>query len=270
MLHTTRGARVTIAALAAFLVIHSPQARPAETPEAAPPPVTAPHPKRHHHARPRSTTLVRENLLQRLVGAFDTRPQPTATATPASASSRKPRSGATLPPAPRRMPMQAVKSSPMDRSEATPPADAAPVVGLSAEEFVEQAAAVAAAEPVRLEFDVRESRALVGEGEQLVMRIAVRNVGGEAAEQVRATLFFAEGIEPVQALGQTAEIYPGEVRFAAIPRIEPGASADLLVTAVGTRPGTVAYRGELECRHVAGRTAHEGAVTVQARKVTER
>jgi hypothetical protein len=120
--------------------------------------------------------------------------------------------------------------------------------------------------PARLEFDVRESRSLVGEGEQIVMRIAVRNVGGETAERVTATLFFAEGIEPVQAIGQSAEVYPGEVRFEAVPRLSPGSSVDLLVTAVGTRPGSVTYRGELECRQIAGRIAREGAVTVRARR----
>lgn len=123
--------------------------------------------------------------------------------------------------------------------------------------------------PARLEFDVRESRSLVGEGEQIVMRIAVRNVGGETAERVTATLFFAEGIEPVQAIGQSAEVYPGEVRFAAVPQLSPGSSVDLLVTAVGTRPGSVTYRGELECRQLAGRIAREGAVTVRAKRVVQ-
>lgn len=122
----------------------------------------------------------------------------------------------------------------------------------------------------RIEFDVRESRSLVGEGEQIVVRIAMKNVGGEPAEGVTTTLFFAEGIEPVQAIGHAAEVYPGEVRFAAVPEIPPGSSVDLLVTAVGTRPGSVTYRGELECRQLAGRIAREGAVTVRSRAAAER
>jgi hypothetical protein len=123
------------------------------------------------------------------------------------------------------------------------------------------------AAPARLEFDVRESRSLVGEGEQIVMRIAVRNVGGLAAERVTATLFFAEGIEPVQAIGHVAEVFPGEVRFATVPELSPGSSVDLLVTAVGTRPGSVPYRGELACDQLAGLIAREGAVTVQPRRM---
>jgi hypothetical protein len=123
------------------------------------------------------------------------------------------------------------------------------------------------ATPARLEFDVRESRSLVGEGEQIVMRIAVRNVGGATAERVTATLFFADGIEPVQAIGHTAEVFPGEVRFATVPELSPGSSVDLLVTAVGTRPGSVPYRGELACDQLAGLIAREGAVTVQPRRM---
>lgn len=120
--------------------------------------------------------------------------------------------------------------------------------------------------PARLEFDIRESRSLVSEGEQVVMRIAVRNVGGEAAEGVHATLFFADGMEPVRAIGHTAEVYPGEVRFGEVPKIAPGTSVDLVVTAIGTRPGHVVYRGEVQCSQFPGRIAHEGAVTVRARK----
>lgn len=120
--------------------------------------------------------------------------------------------------------------------------------------------------PARLEFDVRESRSLVKEGEQVVVRIAVRNVGGEPAADVSATLFFADGIEPIQAIGHAAEVYPGEVRFDTVKEIPPGDSVDLLVTAIGTRPGNVTYRGELECSQLGGRIAREGAVTVRPRK----
>ena len=120
--------------------------------------------------------------------------------------------------------------------------------------------------PARLEFNVRESRSLVKEGEQIVMRIAVRNVGGEPASGVNATLFFAEGMEPVQAIGHAAEVYPGEVRFGTLKKIPPGDSVDLIVTAIGTRPGSVTYRGELECSQLGGRIAREGAVTVRPRQ----
>jgi hypothetical protein len=120
--------------------------------------------------------------------------------------------------------------------------------------------------PARLELDVRESRSLVKEGEQVVVRMAVRNVGGEPAADVSATLFFADGIEPLQAIGHEAEVYPGEVRFDTVKEIQPGDSVDLLVTAIGTRAGNVTYRGELKCSQLGGRIAREGAVTVRPRK----
>ena len=120
--------------------------------------------------------------------------------------------------------------------------------------------------PARLEFNVNESRSVIREGEQIVLRIAVRNVGGEPAQSVAATLFFADGVEPMQAIGQPAEVYPGEVRFDSIDTLPPGDSFNLLVTAIGTRAGSVAYRGELECQQVPGGLACEGAVTIRPRR----
>jgi hypothetical protein len=51
-----------------------------------------------------------------------------------------------------------------------------------------------------------------------------------------------------------------------VETIQPGDSVDLLVTAIGTRPGSVTYRGELECSQLGGRIAREGAVTIRPRK----
>jgi hypothetical protein len=211
------------------------------------------------------TSTVRESLLRRIKGALGPRPQaaaPASRAPEATAVVAEPSPDAAPPPAPRPIPIASAGSPAMVFRQPTPAdeadAHAAPDT-LAADDSVGDV-------PARLEFDVRESRSLVGEGEQIVMRIAVRNVGGETAERVTATLFFAEGIEPVQAIGQSAEVYPGEVRFEAVPRLSPGSSVDLLVTAVGTRPGSVTYRGELECRQIAGRIAREGAVTVRARR----
>jgi len=212
---------------------------------------------------------VRESLLKRIKGALGARPKPATPQTNVPTDSvtavAEPSPDAEPYPAPRQISI---------------PATAGPAMAFGQPTLADASAADAASDstaaeesngdtPARLEFDVRESRSLVGEGEQIVMRIAVRNVGGETAERVTATLFFAEGIEPVQAIGQSAEVYPGEVRFAAVPQLSPGSSVDLLVTAVGTRPGSVTYRGELECRQLAGRIAREGAVTVRAKRVVQ-
>ena len=215
------------------------------------------------------TSTVRESLLRRIKGALGARPQqaaaPATRGPETAAMVPEPSSNAAPPPAPRPIPIAAAGSPAMVFGQPTPADEAdahAAHDAIAADDSVGDA-------PARLEFDVRESRSLVGQGEQIVMRIAVRNVGSEPAERVTATLFFAEGIEPVQAIGQSAEVYPGEVRFEAVPRLSPGSSVDLLVTAVGTRPGSVTYRGELECRQMAGRIAREGAVTVRAKRVAQ-
>ena len=214
------------------------------------------------------TSTVRESLLRRIKGALGARPQTAAPATrgpETAAVVAEPSSDAAPLPAPRPIPIAAAGSPAMVFGLPTP-ADEADAHAARDTLAADDSAGDA---PARLEFDVRESRSLVGQGEQIVMRIAVRNVGSEPAERVTATLFFAEGIEPVQAIGQSAEVYPGEVRFEAVPRLSPGSSVDLLVTAVGTRPGSVTYRGELECRQMAGRIAREGAVTVRAKRVAQ-
>jgi len=207
----------------------------AEATEATATPAPAPAPR-----QPKPLDAVRGRLLNRIKGAFATRPQAGTDATPPEAHA-------------------ASSSQSADPGAPQPNTAEASATGPSPESL---------ATPARLEFDVRESRSLVGEGEQIVMRIAVRNVGGTAAERVTATLFFADGIEPVQAIGHTAEVFPGEVRFATVPELSPGSSVDLLVTAVGTRPGSVPYRGELACDQLAGLIAREGAVTVQPRRAT--
>ena len=119
--------------------------------------------------------------------------------------------------------------------------------------------------PAWLEFDVRESRSIVKEGERVVMRIAVRNVGGAPAEGLTTRLFFAEGVEPIHATGQAAVVSPGEVHFQTLDSLAPGNSVHLLVTAIGTHPGNVVYRGELQCRQLSGSLAREGSVTVSPR-----
>lgn len=207
----------------------------ADATEATATPAPAPAP-----TQPKPLDAVRGRLLNRIKGAFATRPR-------AGTDAVSPEG------------LAVSSSQPADLGAPQPNAADAPATEPSPESL---------ATPARLEFDVRESRSLVGQGEQIVMRIAVRNVGGTTAERVTATLFFADGIEPVQAIGHTAEVFPGEVRFATVPELSPGSSVDLLVTAVGTRPGSVPYRGELACDQLAGLIAREGAVTVHPRRAT--
>jgi len=246
--------------------VEAPAAPARVTPVAAPP--------AHSPARNRERTA-REALLQRLKNALAGKTRSVNTTAKTGPTVPKPRPMPALVAAPVAEPSAPV-DTPVDLADdATVAATAPESDPMQATAAVTTVAASFPASadtepttqaPARIEFDVRESRSLVNEGEQLVVRIAVRNVGTEPAEQVNATLFFAEGIEPVQAIGHTAEVYPGEVRFDAVPTIPPGDSVDLLVMAVGTRPGSVTYRGELDCERLAGRIAREGAVTVRPRR----
>lgn len=119
--------------------------------------------------------------------------------------------------------------------------------------------------PARLEFDVRESRIFLTEGERVIVNIAVRNIGPTPARRVETALFFADGIEPVKTSGHGAAIAAGEVRLEPIESLAPGDSVILAVTAVGVRPGSVTYRGEVACAELPGVMAREGAFKVEPR-----
>lgn len=119
--------------------------------------------------------------------------------------------------------------------------------------------------PARLEFDVRESRTYISEGERVIVNIAVRNIGPTPARQVETALFFADGVEPVKTTGHGAAIAAGAVRLEPIASLAPGDSVILAVTAVGVRPGSVIYRGELACAELPGVLAREGALRVEPR-----
>jgi hypothetical protein len=105
----------------------------------------------------------------------------------------------------------------------------------------------------------------VGEGEAIVLRISVRNLGSEPANAVAATIYFAAGIEPVTATGHAADIYPGQVRFNTLQALPAGESIELMVTAVGTRPGSMAFRGEVDCQELTAALSADGELTVLPR-----
>lgn len=133
---------------------------------------------------------------------------------------------------------------------------------------LETSASPLTAGPARLEFDVRESRLLLTEGERLIFNIAVRNVGPTTARRVETALFFADGVEPVKTTGHAAAIASGAVRIEPIESLAPGDTVVLAVTAVGIRAGSVVYRGELACDELPGVIAREGAVRIEPRSET--
>ncbi|MEI7863196.1 MAG: hypothetical protein WCJ21_11215, partial [Planctomycetota bacterium] len=116
-----------------------------------------------------------------------------------------------------------------------------------------------------LSLEVETPPQAVGEGEAIVLRISVRNLGSEPANAVAATIYFAAGIEPVTATGHAADIYPGQVRFNTLQALPAGESIELMVTAVGTRPGSMAFRGEVDCQELTAALSADGELTVLPR-----
>ena len=121
------------------------------------------------------------------------------------------------------------------------------------------------AQDTLLALEVETPPQAVGEGEAIVLRISVRNLGSEPASAVTATMYFADGIEPVTATGHAADIYPGQVRFNTLQALPAGESIELMVTAVGTRPGSMAFRGEVDCQELTAALAADGELTVLPR-----
>ena len=116
----------------------------------------------------------------------------------------------------------------------------------------------------RLVVDCEETPVEPAGGDTVTWRITVRNTGAPA-HGVTASVFFAEGIEPVHASGAAAVLSPGEVRFDPIEELPAGGSVELLVTGEARQAGAVAYRVEAGCREVPGHAARESVVVIRAR-----
>jgi hypothetical protein len=84
-------------------------------------------------------------------------------------------------------------------------------------------------------------------GEQSAYEVRIVNRGTKAAEQVNVVAQFSDGIEPVEAVGGSASIVPGQVLFRPIPRVEPGAELTLRVVARASREGIHRFRAEVTC-----------------------
>lgn len=116
----------------------------------------------------------------------------------------------------------------------------------------------------RLVVDCEETPVEPAGGDTVTWRITVRNTGGPA-HGVTASVFFAEGIEPVHASGAAAVLSPGEVRFDPIEELPTDGSIELLVTGEARQAGAVAYRVEAGCREVPGHAARESVVVIRAK-----
>lgn len=119
----------------------------------------------------------------------------------------------------------------------------------------------------RLVVDCEETPVEPAGGDTVTWRITVRNTGAPA-HGVTASVFFAEGIEPVHASGAAAVLSPGEVRFDPIEELPTDGSLELFVTGEARQVGAVAYRVEAGCREVPGHTARESVMVIRTERTS--
>ncbi len=152
-----------------------------------------------------------------------------------------------------------------------PPTLAGPATPPATEAAVERAAAgdavvlknVARKPAVpRLLIDCEESTVDARQGESVRWRITIRNAGA-TAHHVVATLYFAEGIEPLAAAGHGHSLATGEAKFSPVASLGEDDSIQLEVTGRAARPGAVAYRIEVGCRDLPGHVAREAVILVR-------
>ncbi len=94
-------------------------------------------------------------------------------------------------------------------------------------------------------------------GEEIPYRVIIENRGSKTARNVHVIAFFSEGIEPAAAKGSEYQKKEGQVIFAPIDAIAPGAKVELVVVAVADRPGSHRFRAEVECKDIETRLAAE-------------
>jgi hypothetical protein len=98
---------------------------------------------------------------------------------------------------------------------------------------------------VDLKLAVQDPPAPAPVGSEVVYELVIHNHGSMAAENVRVVGQFGNGIEPLRTEGQTGEVTTGQVQFAPIPRIEPGAQAKLKIVAKADAAGDHRFRAEV-------------------------
>ena len=94
-------------------------------------------------------------------------------------------------------------------------------------------------------------------GEEIPYRVIIENRGSKTARNVHVIAFFSEGIEPAAAKGSEYQKKEGQVIFAPIDAIAPGAKVELVVMAIADRPGSHRFRAEVECKDIETRLAAE-------------
>ena len=108
-----------------------------------------------------------------------------------------------------------------------------------------------------LTLDVQDPAGPVSISEETVYEVRVRNRGTKEAEGVEVLSYFSRGIEPTSAEGAPNRIGPGQVAFAPLTTLAPGAEAVFKVHAKAETAGNHVFRAEVHCKAMGTRLISE-------------
>jgi hypothetical protein len=120
-----------------------------------------------------------------------------------------------------------------------------------------------------LALDVQDPPGPVSLGEETVYEVRIRNRGTKVAENVEVFSYFSRGIEPTTAEGGPNRIGPGQVVFAPLTTLAPGAEAVFKVHAKAETAGNHVFRTEVHCKAMGTRLVSEKNTLYYQDSVTE-
>jgi uncharacterized repeat protein (TIGR01451 family) len=132
-------------------------------------------------------------------------------------------------------------------------------VAVSADDELSTAASVNTQVDVvaNLQLEVQEPSGPMALNDEAMYEIRIRNRGTKEAEGVEVLSYFSRGIEPTSAEGGPNRIGPGQVAFAPIASLAPGAEAVFKVRAKAETAGNHVFRAEVHCKAMGTRLISE-------------
>lgn len=109
-----------------------------------------------------------------------------------------------------------------------------------------------------LKLVIAEPKGARSVGEEVIYEVTITNRGSKAAEDVNVLVQFSDGIEPLSADGNAAEIADGQVVFEPLGRIAPGQRTVLKVKAKAETAGSHRFRVQVTCDNQETQLVSEG------------
>ncbi|MCC6125695.1 MAG: hypothetical protein IT426_12080 [Pirellulales bacterium] len=120
-----------------------------------------------------------------------------------------------------------------------------------------------------LALDVQDPPGPVSLGDEAIYEVRVRNRGTKIAEGVEVLSYFSRGIEPIAAEGGPNRIGPGQVAFAPLATLAPGAEIVFKVRAKAETAGNHVFRAEVHCKAMGTRLISEKNTLYYQDRVTQ-